>query len=423
MMMKLKHILSTILNGGFGHVFTGNLMVNIFAIGIQFFVANIVGPEDLGLIKTIQSYFGILIIFVTFGFTTVLMKEIPLISSRKEQDKLFNYSIRIVTRMFLVVYIMMFIGSVLNVFSFENNIRLFNMIYLLGLFPLSYNSLRGVFLQARKKFKDNSKILIRSKFVSIILIFVLTWFYKTIGFVIGSVLGYCITSYWYYQFSDKTQKVNEPIFNKEKIWRTAVISMFTFLTGKGAVFLDMILLTYFSSNDLLIGYFGFAITLISGLNILSQSVQEYLTPNISSKALNVKLFKNYLISKQLIFIAVIIVVSLLAYLLLPSVLTLLFPKYQESGTFFNLLLISWVFRSSYALNNTGLVALGRIDLCLKQNIITTVVSICFLILLITKFGVLGAAYARIIATVVGLILSILFLKYVYKINYASEDFK
>jgi len=418
MIFRYKIDFKRVLKGGFIHVLSANLLVTVFSFALQFFVANLLGPVSLGQIKVIQSFFGIATILVNFGFTTVMLKEIPLIRNNKNQKKLLNYVFRQVLLNFIVVYSFIGVGNYFNLFSLDENLKLYLLVYSLGLLPLAFNSISGVYLQSLKQFQRNSKIQIISKLTSILVVVMLTWLLGLWGFIAGVLFGLLLTSLFYLTSGVNPHcKIPGNSNDFKNIWNTAFYSMLTFLTGKGAVFLDLIIASYLIDSQLSIGYYGFALTLIAGLNVVSGSVQQYFTPYISSKVENILEFKTDLRSKKKKFNLVLLLIAAFCFITVPFVINFVFPKYILSTIFFNVLLISWVLKSAYALNNTGLVALGQVRLCFIQNIISSLFSVGMLIFLVESYGILGAAYARVLTSLLGLLLSSFFYNHTLKTKY------
>ncbi len=406
MYKKFELKVKSAFHGGLGHILSANLLVTIFAFGSQFFVANWLGPADLGVIKIMQSIFGIAIIFVNFGLTTVLLKEIPLFTEEDLRKGLFSFAWRTNLWLFLIVFIFIFICNKLNILPIPDSNNLIFYVYIIGLLPLAFNSNSGVYLQSLRMFKMNSMILLFSKVSGILLIILLTYFYDLNGFITGTVIGYFLTSLFYLSTRViSIKKHNYKKFNTKENRKNAFYSMMTFLTGKGSILLDILIIQFFVINEIEIGLFGFAMTLMAGLSIISESLQQYFTPQITSSVKDSKLFQTTLKSKKYTFFLISLGVGILAFLIVPIICEWFFKEFVGAVPIFDILILSWIFRNTFAMNNTGLVALNRIDLCFKQNVISSLISIIGVAVFTFKFGIIGGAIGRSFTSLLSLLFS------------------
>lgn len=394
------------LESGLWSILSANLLVTVFSFGSQFFVANWLGPVDLGVIKTLQAIFGIAIIFVNFGLTTVLMKEVPLIEQESQRKGLFAYALRFNFWLFLLVFLVLLLLISLDLLTVSKENSWMFLIYFVGLLPLAFNSLSGIYLQAQRLFKKNSRILLIAKSVSIGLVVLLTYLYGLNGFLLGTVAGYFLTSAFYMRLPQISLANNAyKSFNTQANRRNAFYSMLTFLTGKGSLFLDILIIQFFVTDEFQIGLYGFALTLMAGLNIISETLQQYFTPQITGSVNNIVKFQNTLKSKQRSFLIVSVVVGVLAFFCVPVFTEMLFKEYIQAVPLFNVLILSWIFRNAFAMNNTGLVALNRVDLCFKQNILSTIISVMGISIFTAYFGIIGGAIGRSVTSFLSSLLS------------------
>lgn len=411
MYKKIEGKVKSAFDGGLGHILSANLLVTVFSFGSQFFVANWLGPVDLGVIKIMQSIFGIAIIFVNFGLTTVLLKEIPLYTENHQKRGLFSFAWRTNIWLFLTVFIVIYICNSLKILPIPENTTFFFFIYILGLLPLAFNSNSGVYLQSLRLFKLNSRILLYSKACGIILVILLTYLYGINGFITGTVIGYFLTSVFYISNREISIKKHDyKQFNTRENRLNAFYSMMTFLTGKGSMLLDILIIQFFVTNEFEIGLFGFAMTLMAGLSIISESLQQYFTPQITSSVKNPALFRITLRTKKLTFFLISIVVGILVFFLVPILTNTFFKEFVGAVPIFDVLILSWIFKNSFAMNNTGLVALNRIDLCFKQNIISSVISVIGVSVFTFQFGIIGGAIGRSVTSFLALLLSGILIK-------------
>jgi len=190
-MNKILQLLRNITNKGFFHLLSANFIIGFLGFGSQLLVAKFLTAEELGQIKTIQSFIGVAIILAGFGFNTAVLKLCSEKRSSEERAYIFKRNFYYTSIPIFLVLIVLFILARLKFLSPDPAINKLLLPYMLVIPAMTWTSLIIVYLQALKKIKLMAKIQILIRLFGFIVLVAITYFYGLIGFIISTVLiGY-----------------------------------------------------------------------------------------------------------------------------------------------------------------------------------------------------------------------------------------
>lgn len=395
MIQKLKRTIFQIMDKGFFHILSSNILIQMVGFGSQFFVAWILTPEDLGRIKLLQSYLAIFSILAGFGFNTSVLK---LCSEKKSGcEKYFIYKKALIYSIFsiFIAYFLFIVVVKLQLLSQDQLLITIVPIYAIILLPIVLNQIFTSYLQAIKLFKKISYIQIVTKIISLLLIIVLTFFYELNGYIAALIMGFCITAYCFFKTIPRMKVCHEvektiTFFTHWKIAKYALLANFT---GQLGYYLDIILISTMIHDMALIGYFAFAKTAMLVLNIYVSSVQQITTPYFSEKSSCIEEWKTSFIKYQNLFIFSALFFATFSFFAYAPVAHFIFQgKYDQSVPFFKVLCLAWVIRVLFSLKGPALLGLGRINLNFYSVLLSLPFSLLVMYFFIKQFGIYGAAY-------------------------------
>ena len=73
-MKRILDIIKDTYNKGFFHLFSANTLIHLIEFGSQLFIAWILIAEDIGRIKSFQSFAAIAVVIAGLGFNTSVLK-------------------------------------------------------------------------------------------------------------------------------------------------------------------------------------------------------------------------------------------------------------------------------------------------------------------------------------------------------------
>ena len=399
----MKKILNDISEKGFFHLFSANSLIHLIEFGSQFFVAWILLAEDVGRIKSFQSFAALAVLFAGIGFNTSILK---LCSEKEttllEKQTLFSAAIKITLAFSLLTLIGIFLLSHFQLISNDSLTNKLFVYYALSVPLIALNNLIVAYYQALKAFKKVSLLLVVARVVHVAVIVSLTYFYGLNGFVLGIVIGFLLSTILLFSkvdFLKGWKKVTAVHYQKN--WQLARFAFLANSVGMITLYLDIFILNHIIKDAEEFGYYGFALTLIAGLRIVTATTQQFVTPFFSEFSSNYKQSIKAFKKANRLFILIIFLLGLAAFITVPFLLPFFDGgKYNGSAFFFQILTIAWAIRSIPSLKGPFLLAYGYMNVNFYNALIILFISAFPCWYLIDNYGIQGAAYAQLFTAIV-----------------------
>lgn len=405
-MKKINNILNDIYRKGFFHLFSANALIHLIEFGSQMFVAGILLADDFGRIKSLQTFAAVGVIIAGFGFNTSILK---LCSEKNRSDQakqvLFASAFKF-TLLFSSLTIILGIGlsfyGYISSDSLTNNLFVY---YSLTIPLIALNNLLIAYYQALKKFKKVSVLLVVARVIHVAIIIILTYLFGLNGFVAGIVTGFFISTLLLVlktEFLKSWAKTTSDHFIEN--WNLAKFAFAGNIINALSLYLDVFFLNHIVNNPKEFGFYGFALTLIAGLRIITYTTQQFVTPYYSEFSSDDKQILKAFKKSNRIFGAAIIVVGLLSVLLVPILIHFLFRgKYDDSMFYFQVLTLSWAIRSWVSLKGPFLLAIGHLKETFKMSLIILLITIIPYWYLVENFQIEGALYGQVFVSMIAFI--------------------
>ena len=390
---------------GFFHLLSANILIQIVAFASQLFVAGILLPDDIGRIKIIQTYLSVFSIIAGMGFNTSVLKLCSENSTPETKKCLLESSLLFTIISSVSLYFIIIILNLFGVFSSDNLIKHFIPI---GLFPMISNSVFMVFIayfQAIKDMKLISKLTASNKFISIIGIIMLTYWFGIKGFYMAYNVSFLLMLVVCFKIYSRSQDVR--IFKTRNfsgfstVWKYAKSSILANLFSEMSAYIDILLIGFFIKDMQQVGYYSFALTITVILRLFPGTVQQMASPYFSSlsdqKENFSREFKKY---NKLLSVAVIVSLGIVLILMPHCIQWVFNGKYDQSMIYFPWLAIGWSLRQLAQLQSAATFGLGKIHYNAYVCLYSLLFNIASITVAIILFGLNGAAYASVLNGVV-----------------------
>jgi O-antigen/teichoic acid export membrane protein len=404
--------LKNIAQKGLFHLLSANGLIFIAGFASQLFVAGFLDPIEIGQIKIMQTYIGFAGILGGLGFNVALIQLASKEGVTKiERNQYFNISLFIGLISFIVLYVILFIINTLGLMSKDIEIKRLFPIYAIFTLPLILQSSYLSFFQAIKQIKKMAFAQSSIKIISVLAIVIATWRFGLIGniwaVVISSFIGILIFEM---QIKDSIFKRVKNYFIKEQVrtmWSLSGYALAANIIGSILTTLDIYMINYFVSDRSVVGFYMFALTLVSIFQLLPTSIQQIAMPYFSSKANNfsewLRIYKKYnFINHFVIPIFVFIGATTIVF----SIPFLFKGKYDESILFFILMSVGWGIRNMNIMKGTALMGRGRFNLNFRSSYISLLISLPIVFSMIYYCGIRGAMLSHIVIGLVSYIVTL-----------------
>ncbi|MBA2869079.1 O-antigen/teichoic acid export membrane protein [Methanococcus maripaludis] len=367
------------------------------------------GPSGLGLYTLVFTIYMFGMQFAAFGIGAALTKYVAEFSDDINKVKEYisaGFFSSIVSGSLIGIVLFLFSGIIsLNVFRLPEMVELLKITAVcfpfIAIYKAATGTLNGFRNMKSYAFLDislNASVLL----VSLILVFLL----KLCTF--GAVLGFVIPTIFFGIFSVIFLRSNI-IFSKTLFKNDIFKSILNFgvyvVLGNSIAYLyshiDSLMIGYYLSETE-VGFYAVAAIFIQGVTLIPGAIQKISNPMISK---NYGL-KNY--TNMIVFIKKVVSKVFLLSLCI-SLFFVVFGKLLICKLFGNdylpayvplmILLIGYTVHSSYYSISTFFSSIGKVRLSFKIAVISALLNLILNILLIPKYGIIGAASATTISLI------------------------
>lgn len=387
--------LKNIAGKGFFHLFTAQGLILAAGFISQFFVAGFLEPADIGRVKIMQTYIGLATLFCGLGFNSSLLKLASEKIEENEKKDLYRAAFLVTLISFMFIYFLFGFLTKIKLISTDPEILRLFPLYSVFILPLALQSIQLSFYQAQKQIHKLSKLQVLVKSLSVLAIVVVTYFYKIDGYIIivvvTGLLGVIVFELGLKGSIVSLFKVQPPMALFKKMWSLASYALLANIVGFVVSTTDIFFINYLVGDKTEIGFYMFALTILSIYQIFPSTVQQIALPYFSEQsAAFLRWWASYRKYNRLNHIMSLLLV-LAGCIFVPLLISLAFSgKYDRSIYYFLLLSGAWLLRSANIVKGTALMGYGRFDLNLRTSLIVLVVTTPILFILILHFGLNGA---------------------------------
>lgn len=398
------------LKKNFVYSFSLNIINILFPLVVAPYVSIILGADNLGKYNFSLSFSSWFLIFATFGTTTYGVREIAKIrEDKKLLDKTFseiffiNFIATVIT---LIVYIFtIFISPKTNteiLLFFVSSISIFMNLFCIDWFYMGLEDFKMITLRS---------LLIKLICLASIFIFVRQR-NDYIIYALISVLSFGFANIFNFVYSKKFVTLRFKDINIKKHINKLSILFYSSLVVSMYTLFDQVFLGFFSKNED-VAFYSRSRQIYSIALSITLSISTVLLPKLTYLYKND--FKNYksLLNKSINYIYIFSVPSVVGLMVLSKDIMWVLGGKEFESAFISLSILSiLVFTVSLGTwqYDQLFLPLGREKVGLKGQICMALVSIITNIVLIPKFGYIGASISLVISEISGTIIGVWYAK-------------
>ncbi len=412
---KSIHLVKSIGSKGFFHLLSANVLIQILSFASQLFVADILAPSEIGIIKFIQTLIGIFSTIGGLGLSASTLKICSEKNTTEYKQKVFGSALSFTILGTLISYFLVVFFILFRIIPTQSQVVKLAPI---AFIPIILNNIFSVFVsyyQARKKIKQLSYFTISNKILSIILIISLTFYFGIYGYYYAMNIGLILMVTVLLISTKKDISLNFEkkkqlsLFKKHRVY--SLPSFLANLLAELTVYTDILFLNFFLKDmDTEIGYYSFALTLTIIIRVLPATVQQISNPYFSEKGNNKTeielLYKKY--SKLLILVIVITFLGVILFV--PFGIKFVFTKYIPSIKYFIPLALAWSIRQYNQITAAALFGLGKINYTTYSQGISLIFNILVIPIFLLNWQIIDVAYGMILCSIFNILITFLFYK-------------
>lgn len=414
-MEKILALISKLNKKGFFHLLISNYSAQFIVFGSHLLIAKIMTPEDVGVIKTIETFVNMANVLGGGGVIYALLKVVPENKDREIRNYSLRFSIKYVVVFSIVIFVMFNMLAYFRLIS--QNEKLIYWFYRYSfIIPSSVVIMLLIrYYQAIHLFKRISTVIVVLKLISAIFVITSTYLFFIKGYVLSMVITTTLVLLSLIYDVRKTVFVSSPPSNhikiKKKIQRLSKTAFFAQIIDQLKLHSGFLIANYIIFDRAMFGHYAFALIIIQGMNIVSTSVQQFIIPKMSETSNDVSLFFKKLQKFETRFVIISTLMFIASELLLPLILEAVFgSKYNEANPLLRIMIIGWYIQSFYSLKGVAFLSLGQMKYISYSSLCIFLVSIPLMYWLTIKMGAIGASLSYVFQNVISYLTIGVFLK-------------
>jgi O-antigen/teichoic acid export membrane protein len=419
----IRSLGSKLRSGGFFHLLATNILVQLMGFGSTLAVAKLVTPDELGNIKLLQSYTGLIAVLAGCGLTTAVLKYCSEERSESEKRAIFRQAMRLAM---MATILSLLAGLAMAASGFPASAR--GLGYWLAVYALAVplnvaTGLAITYLQSQRKLRELAKAQISMRILSFLCVLAATWAWGYAGFILSSIASLAIALVPL-MIGAREGRASSPAGRLPPgFYRVSGFSLFAGLVGTFGQYADIFVLDSFRVDRASLGYYSLATVFTMASMQAVNSVQQFLSPYFCRRSTDKEWFRKNVIKAQAGTSALSILLAILSMGLAYAIVHLAFgPQYRPTLGFLGVLLIRFVIWSGYAiLGGVAAFAVGKVWIDLVRNVVSVAIGTLCACILLPRMGMIGAAWGQVCGSAAALVFSLATVKAVFGIRVGTGD--
>jgi len=384
----------------------------VVGIARRILLARILGAESIGHIAVINAVMSVVRLPAgagTFPVVTKLVAENP--GDLPAQRRVIGTSVRI-----NAVTSLLAVGVLWGILTFFNVIRdpvAKRFLYIFAIFVpvIIFSGLLRCGVMGQRRMKTVGKLDMTATMVGFVIVVALATFWLLRGWFIGSLVSFVLELALFTWF---IRPILSWKWDRDVALRIAKIGGLSFLSQLLSVLVlqvDTLTVSGMLEDPALTGIYNTAALAVAQLSLLPGAVLVVTFPFVAENRNNMPLLRERYreLRKKLLFMTA--ALAAVAWVLCPWFFPIFGAEFSASTAPFRVLVLGMIARSLYVLDNTYLEALGRTDVLFVVVTLSTALIIGLNVIMIPRYGLMGAAWATTISMFVGLLMREIVVQY------------
>ena len=393
--MSPKETVRFLHDKGFFHLLSVNFLNQFLGFGTSLLVARLLSPQEFGEIKILQSYTAVFVLMAGMGFNTALLKYASERRGEKEKTSLLRAAAGGSLVAAVCTLVLFALLSLFGVLTAAPGLSRWLALYGFVMPFWVMTDLLIAHLQAQKKIQDMAKAQFRIKLQSFTLITLATWFFGFQGFVVATLLAYA-AGLWplLSQTGLNFIRARAAAYPKGFLGMAALSAAANGVTNLGQ-YLDIMALDHWTTDRVTIGYYSLATLFFMAARQVTGTAQSIVLPYFSARSkdeqwLRHQLFKNQ-VRAVLLSLAIAPAVYFAAWVLTHNFYK---PGSEAALPYLAILLLRYVFWSSYSVLAMAILSLGYVHYNLITDVVATLAGALLTFFWLKDYGTIGVAWAQ-----------------------------
>lgn len=402
---EIKHVIQRALRSGVLDIGFASFLTRLTALAQRILLARILGAENIGHIAVVSSVLSLIRLPAGAGTFTVVNK---LVAENSEdisiQQKVIGTSlwVNLVTTLLVGVvawYVLSGTAWVNDIVAKGLLLMLLPLLPLMIFVEIMKNALMG-----QRRMKICARIDITISILAILGVVPMAYYWSINGWLYNQVLLMILAGLllcW------ALRSILSLKWNNEFAKKIASFGTFAFLGQLVGVLIlqfDTLCISKIIKDSSITGIYNTAALIAQQLMFIPISITTIVFPFVAQNKNDIRKLKKRYSELTIIIGSLAIIMAISVWVLCPFFFPWFGRDFVQSVWPFRILAIGFIAQSLYVLDNTYLDALGRTDITFVTGLVAMVINIVLNISFITRWGMIGAAWATCTSMICSLIL-------------------
>lgn len=395
---------------GVFHLFLASIFTQGAAFIIQFIVARLLGPAAFGYVKVIDTVLGISFILAGFGMPSAVAKFVSEVKGEPEKGKVFfQCAIVGIATSALAAFILF--NTVRYIAISQTALHYLRFLIWSIMFTVLSRSITSYY-QGKKEIQKMAKLNVLLGVTMVTLVSSLTYLLALNGWALGRFFSEALFAGALLLLVRKRFIVAWDWRFFKRVLKFGGFAALSLGVAKIVTTADVLYLDHILKDAQQVGCYGVASLTANALMLLPGAIGATALPYISERSLEFEKAYSlgWVVVKKtaLLMLPLIMVIFLFSPILMTGVLG---DKYATAGILLQILVPGIFAGALLTIAGTFLLSIGRTDLTFYGNLVGLGFNIGLNLILIPKFGAIGAAWTATATYVLRLLIYFSIIKY------------
>ncbi len=410
-----KEILFLVRNGFF-HIFSANVINKIIQFGISVVIVRVITKEAFGMWSYANNILSFFLLIEGLGVVPGLLQFASAAKDENEKLSYLKYALLVGSSFNTILAIVIFLFTIFFELPIKGSTEILRYLSFLPLITILFNTLQ-VFLRSDLRNKQFSLVTVINTLAFFFGVLVGGYFFEIAGIIWGRYLSYfisCFVAAWlvrdYYESFLKAKLPSNS--NRQEFLKFSIVSMLTNSISSILYLLDTFLIGIIIQSETVVASYKTATLIPFALNFIPMSVMTFAYPYFAKNKDNKEVVKKYFLKMQRYLFLLNLVISVLLITFAPFIIKVVFgEEYLDSMIPFRILSLGYLIAATFRIPAGNIIAsLRKVKVNFYNSIVSGSANVVLDIILIKRYGSIGAAIATVLIFIISSIISNIYLR-------------
>ena len=410
-----KDILFLVRNGFF-HIFSANVINKIIQFGISVVIVRVITKEAFGMWSYANNILSFFLLIEGLGVVPGLLQFASAAKDEDEKLSYLKYALVVGSSFNIVLVIAIFLFTIFFELPIKGSTQILRYLSFIPLITILYNTLQ-IFLRSDLRNKQFSLVTVINTVAFFFGVLIGGYFFEIAGIIWGRYLSYfisCFIAAWFVRdYYESFLKAKLPSRNNsQEFLKFSIVSMLANSISSILYLLDTFLIGIIIQSETVVASYKTATMIPFALNFIPMSVMTFAYPYFAKNKDNKELVKKYFLKMQRYLFLLNLVISVLLIIFAPFIIRVVFgQEYLDSLIPFRILSFGYLIAGTFRIPAGNVIAsLRKVKVNFYNSIVSGSANVVLDIILIKRYGSIGAAITTVSIFIVSSIISNIYLR-------------